>query len=98
MREENKHDLMDNRVLFLHLLLGNSAAKFQELLVQHPEYTQMRCSTADGNKVSFWLILLLIASGEVILDYCWNCSRDMMNIFYFIWLLSSVYLSIFKFY
>ena len=85
-REENKRSLMDNRVLFSHLLHEYNAAKFQELLVQHPEYTQMRCSTADGNKVSFWLILLLIASGEVILDYCWNCSGDMMNILYFIWL------------
>ena len=51
-REENKRNLMDNRILFSHLLHENSAAKFQELLVQHPEYIQMRCS-ADENKVSF---------------------------------------------
>jgi len=52
-REENKRNLMDNRVLFSHLLKENNVATFQELLAEHPEYIQMHCSAVDEIKVSF---------------------------------------------
>jgi len=35
-REEQIRDLKDNRVLFLHLLEENTAAKFHEMLAERP--------------------------------------------------------------
>ena len=53
-RGEQIRNLKNNRVLFLHLLEKNNATKFQELLAEHPEYVQMRCSVDENDdEVSF---------------------------------------------
>ena len=41
----------DNRVLFLHLLEGNTAAKFHEMLAERPMH-MYRCYSADVDGVS----------------------------------------------
>jgi len=51
-REKKKRNITRKRVLFSDLLQNNNATAFQELLAQHPEYIQMRCSS-DNNQVSF---------------------------------------------
>ena len=51
-REEQRRDLKDNRVLFLHLLEENTVAKFHEMLAEHPMHMYM-CYNADVNGVSF---------------------------------------------
>jgi len=52
IHEVKRRSIKDNQKLFLHLLKENNVAKFQELLAQHPEYIQMRCSV-DDDEVSF---------------------------------------------
>jgi len=49
--EEQMRNLKDNRVLFLHLLEENNAAKFHEMLAECPMHIHMCCS-ADVDKVS----------------------------------------------
>jgi len=47
--EEQIRNLKDNRVLFLRLLEQNSAAKFHEMLAEHPMNTHLLCSAGvDG--------------------------------------------------
>jgi len=89
--EDRVRDLKDNRILFLHLLEENSAAKFHEMLAERPMHMYM-CYSADTDRVS----LLLNVIYEIAFDYCWNCRGGLTNILYFIWLHSSVYLSILK--
>ena len=43
---------MVNRELLLRLVEDNNAVKFQELLIQHPDYIRMRCSVDDAQEVS----------------------------------------------
>ena len=49
--EELARNLMDNRVLFLHLLKENTAAKFHEILAECPMRIHMCCG-ADVHNVS----------------------------------------------
>ena len=49
--EEQVRDLKDNRVLFLHLLEENTAAKFYEMLAERPMHMYM-CYSADVSQVS----------------------------------------------
>ena len=50
-REEQIRDLKNNRVLFLHLLEENTAAKFHELLAERPMHMYM-CYDANADNVS----------------------------------------------
>ena len=50
-REEQIRDLKDNRVLFLHLLEENTAAKFHELLAERLMHMYL-CYSADVDSVS----------------------------------------------
>ena len=47
--EEQIRDLKDNRVLFLHLLEENTAAKFHEMLAGRPMHIHMCCSADVDN-------------------------------------------------
>ena len=47
--EERIRDLKDNRVLFLHLLEENTAAKFHEMLAERPMHIHMCYSTDIAN-------------------------------------------------
>jgi len=49
--EEQVHDLKDNRVLLIHLLEENTAAKFHEMLAERSMHIHMCCS-ADIDNVS----------------------------------------------
>jgi len=49
--EEKIRDLKDNRILFLHLLEENTAAKFHEMLAERPMHMYM-CYSADVSGVS----------------------------------------------
>ena len=49
--EGQMRNLEDNRVLFLHLLEENTAAKFHELLAERPMHMYM-CYSADISEVS----------------------------------------------
>ena len=49
--EGQMHDLKDNRVLFLHLLEENTAAKFHEMLAERPMHMDM-CYSANVSGVS----------------------------------------------
>ena len=49
--EEQIRNLKNNRVLFLHLLEGNTAAKFHEMLAERPMHMDM-CYSADVSGVS----------------------------------------------
>ena len=48
---EPMRTLKDNRVLFLHLLEENTAAKFHEMLAERPMHMDM-CYSADVSGVS----------------------------------------------
>ena len=50
-REERIRHLKDNRVLFLHLLEENTAAKFHEMLAEHPIHMYM-CYDAYADNVN----------------------------------------------
>ena len=50
-RGERIRTLKDNRVLFLHLLKENTAAKFHEMLAERPMHMYM-CYSADVRRVS----------------------------------------------
>ena len=67
--EEQIRDLKDNRVLFLHLLEENTAAKFHELLAERPMHMYM-CYSADVGQVSLQLTLLFSITCEIAFDYC----------------------------
>ena len=49
--EEQIRNLKNNRVLFLHLLEENTAAKFHEMLAERPMHMYM-CYNADVHGVS----------------------------------------------
>ena len=49
--EGQMYNLEDNRVLFLHLLEENTAAKFHEMLAERPMHMDM-CYSADVSGVS----------------------------------------------
>jgi len=49
--EGRMRNLEDNRVLFLHLLKENTAAKFHEMLAERPMHMDM-CYNADVSGVS----------------------------------------------
>ena len=49
--KEQMRTLKDNRVLFLHLLEENTAAKFHELLAERPMHMDM-CYSANVSGVS----------------------------------------------
>ena len=50
-RGERIRNLKDNRVLFLHLLEKNTAAKFHEMLAEHPMHNHI-CYSTDVGQVS----------------------------------------------
>jgi len=48
---ERRRALKNNRILFLHLLEENTAAKFHEMLAERPMHMDM-CYSADVSGVS----------------------------------------------
>jgi len=59
--EEQMRDLIGNRVLFLRLLEENTAAKFHEMLAEHPMHIHM-CCNSDGDELSDEYTLLHLAA------------------------------------
>jgi len=54
--------LKESREFLSSLLKENNAAKFQQLLYEHPSYIHMRCND-DDDKVSFsftWLLIFVL--------------------------------------
>ena len=65
---EQMRDLVDNRVLFLHLLREITVAKFHEILAERSIHSLM-CYSTDVCEVSLRLTLLFSVTCETTFNY-----------------------------